>query len=614
MPIAQLNPDGSVKIYNSKTGETKDVSPDDLGQYNPSLIGDYYKLKGDADNAATESNDPDPAATAKLKGAISTGLTSAQDLAELDTNKESPGIQLGLKGRTQLLGARTGGLPVIGTAAGDMTPFGKEIEQDLYDVADAILRARTGAAAPPEEIRNFLKAKGFAATDSPKALEEKLNALDNELKVIASSLGVDPNDLISPEKRVVDVAIKESTTPSAFSQSDLVEGQDYTLSAVDQAQDKKKEVNPIVEELTSPSTILSTVGDVAGEVVGVPASVLTGGVVNPVTASGTLAGIGEYAGSLMEGKTNEEALDEAIFASAVSGATPMILNTGAKVLKPALKVPGDVVGKFIGRNLTKTGSSVLESTARPALDRGIDLFDEMGARGLASVSRDEAIKNINTSMKTAEEVIQNGIKEAGNPAVMTAKDVDSIFDNAVDNVLDESDINSINRLRKQVMDKLTEDGTISAEKALELKRMIFKKSSGSSVANSEKFKIAGQINDALKSKVQAAADGLREEEILFYLDKVFRKLKGKEYVQGGVPDFNIIKPIKSALNLAGPENISALGQALEKAGAATDNVLGSVSSRIDPTVDAIKKALRIKQPVRAVLTSEQENINQETSL
>lgn len=41
MPISQLNPDGSVKIYNTKTGATMDVPPQDLPKYNPKLVGEY---------------------------------------------------------------------------------------------------------------------------------------------------------------------------------------------------------------------------------------------------------------------------------------------------------------------------------------------------------------------------------------------------------------------------------------------------------------------------------------------------------------------------------------------------------------------------------------------
>lgn len=57
MPISQINPDGSVKIVNSLTGEVKDVKPDDLASYNPKLVSDYQtKLKTQTEtNAYTQS-------------------------------------------------------------------------------------------------------------------------------------------------------------------------------------------------------------------------------------------------------------------------------------------------------------------------------------------------------------------------------------------------------------------------------------------------------------------------------------------------------------------------------------------------------------------------------
>lgn len=41
MPIAQINPNGTVKIFNKNTGEVRDVAPEELQNYNPALIGEY---------------------------------------------------------------------------------------------------------------------------------------------------------------------------------------------------------------------------------------------------------------------------------------------------------------------------------------------------------------------------------------------------------------------------------------------------------------------------------------------------------------------------------------------------------------------------------------------
>lgn len=44
MPISRINPDGTVKIYNSKTNEVKNVKPEELASYNPALENDYNVL------------------------------------------------------------------------------------------------------------------------------------------------------------------------------------------------------------------------------------------------------------------------------------------------------------------------------------------------------------------------------------------------------------------------------------------------------------------------------------------------------------------------------------------------------------------------------------------
>lgn len=44
MPIQTLLPDGNVRIFNSITGQTKDVKPDELATYNPKMIPEYQSL------------------------------------------------------------------------------------------------------------------------------------------------------------------------------------------------------------------------------------------------------------------------------------------------------------------------------------------------------------------------------------------------------------------------------------------------------------------------------------------------------------------------------------------------------------------------------------------
>jgi len=48
MPISKILDDGRVEIYNSKTGQVKQVTPEELPAYSPTLVGDYLKIKNKA--------------------------------------------------------------------------------------------------------------------------------------------------------------------------------------------------------------------------------------------------------------------------------------------------------------------------------------------------------------------------------------------------------------------------------------------------------------------------------------------------------------------------------------------------------------------------------------
>lgn len=76
MPIKQINPDGSVKIYNTNTGEEKDVSPQDLGTYNPRLINDYQAIQAVQSGKMGLSDVPE---SQKVSTAFNAKSTAATD-------------------------------------------------------------------------------------------------------------------------------------------------------------------------------------------------------------------------------------------------------------------------------------------------------------------------------------------------------------------------------------------------------------------------------------------------------------------------------------------------------------------------------------------------------
>lgn len=58
MPIQQILPNGLVRIQNSNTGEVKDVTPQDLGKYNPALVDSYQKMIQPAPQNNVTPNQP----------------------------------------------------------------------------------------------------------------------------------------------------------------------------------------------------------------------------------------------------------------------------------------------------------------------------------------------------------------------------------------------------------------------------------------------------------------------------------------------------------------------------------------------------------------------------
>ena len=55
MPLLKINADGTVKISNKKTGEVKDVKPEDLAKYSPKLVTKYYEMTQSEDSGINKS-------------------------------------------------------------------------------------------------------------------------------------------------------------------------------------------------------------------------------------------------------------------------------------------------------------------------------------------------------------------------------------------------------------------------------------------------------------------------------------------------------------------------------------------------------------------------------
>lgn len=210
MPISRYNPDGTVDIYNSKTGEVRtSVDPSELGSISPNLVAEYAQgtsptAQLEREKAQSEleqirsgevQQEPVSAAEAKLRGTLKSGLTSLDRL-----EKKTVGDDQTLLDKLGFFGATTGrvGLPFT-DAAIDKTPFGGDIESDILNVADAVLRIRTGAAAPETEVRRFAKIIAPQFFARKRTNVQKLRTARTELEEAVNALGLDSGEFLPPE-------------------------------------------------------------------------------------------------------------------------------------------------------------------------------------------------------------------------------------------------------------------------------------------------------------------------------------------------------------------------------------------------------------------------------
>src|SRR3990167_965394 len=195
MPISKYNPDGTVDIYNSKTGEVKrSVSPEQLTSISPKLGAEYHSTISDQE------------ATMQLG---QQGNLSQAQLDEIEKSKPQLGVKLNQKGvksvakeveltegeRTKNKLAKTG-LKSIGNVMAiyekdpgilkkQLIPgkfASRSFDSALFSTVDTLLRIRTGATAPEEEIRRYVNAYGPQFGDNPEDVKFKLDNLENALR------------------------------------------------------------------------------------------------------------------------------------------------------------------------------------------------------------------------------------------------------------------------------------------------------------------------------------------------------------------------------------------------------------------------------------------------
>lgn len=175
MPISQINPDGTVKIYNTKTKQILDVQPGQLVNYSPKLLTDYNSMVQTNAENKQKLTGKTPAATAKDVNMGKSGLRSLQTVA--DEYQKDPDVLT-----KQLLPGKL---------------LTRKFDSALFNTVDTILRARTGAQANKEEIAAYLNEKGPSFGDSSDVVQYKLNAIQQDLADAAGVTDTKPITLKS---------------------------------------------------------------------------------------------------------------------------------------------------------------------------------------------------------------------------------------------------------------------------------------------------------------------------------------------------------------------------------------------------------------------------------
>jgi hypothetical protein len=230
----KILPDGTVEIRNKRTGETKIVNPEDLPSYGidysayETQLKSFKNVGGETTAKVTEKADEKTEGERVKAGLANSGLTSlkkVQDFIEKDSSL--PNKQL-----------------IPGKLAS------RSFDSALFGAVDALLRIRTGATAPEEEIRRYMDAYGPKAGDTADDINFKMQQLKTAL---ASEGGID-------EERVNKIfPSKQAESPSLLPgyEKSIVPGSQPTSSpAIQRAQQnarqvKQQNLNPL-EQLLAP--------------------------------------------------------------------------------------------------------------------------------------------------------------------------------------------------------------------------------------------------------------------------------------------------------------------------------------------------------------------------
>lgn len=205
MPISKFNDDGTVDIYNSKTGEVRTgIRPEQLGTISPRLVAEYQVgqspenvlSRKETEIALKEIEKPSPTET--QKGQVSSAQTLASDLKLLEEQRQAVSPTVRGKGLKFPSGTaeKPGGFLGIGNITRafepDIAAFEGLRETTSFTLASA-LAGQTGRALSDEE-RKGLKKGLPEIKDTDAEAQRKLTNLTKQVESRLIQAGKSPEE------------------------------------------------------------------------------------------------------------------------------------------------------------------------------------------------------------------------------------------------------------------------------------------------------------------------------------------------------------------------------------------------------------------------------------
>lgn len=265
MPISQILPDGRVSIYNSKTGQKAVVTPEELGNYNPALIGDYQE-KVQEQQAIKDAAESVAGGNLKLtdlpaedRASVSKALQQSKSKIPADSKKASEinavlNLVNNLEKNYQAAGGGEVDVPILSRIVGAK----KDAEGALgfNDAANSYNRQKSGFAATLKGLTGdtgVLTDQDFARLSKllpglgakPQEAKTLLNDLRSQIK--AKYGGDLTQTTIKPdEKNLVETLFPSTTQLAGEAYSNFTNPTQYTKEEAEaKVNEVKNNMNPL---------------------------------------------------------------------------------------------------------------------------------------------------------------------------------------------------------------------------------------------------------------------------------------------------------------------------------------------------------------------------------